>query len=269
MVGTMGLRLLLALTLVVAGCGGATPTVDPATAMCRADVESANKYAQNPAALDFALDDCPSLAALQDAVAADPGYLQPGVTVEDWVRNRCADPTALFSRDDLCLAVGPLHPATAEPMALPSGGSVMALGLAIPGLAAADIMSDMQGFPGMVCTGPTPFADGVNYVCEATPDFSAPGGGAIYRIEWVGVNPSEVRVVKATVLWFGAVGGGGHAFGDFLGHIANTLPYEGAKPRQAWEWTVAGGGSRAFGPATFELVTSPSEDSRTLTIRGE
>lgn len=265
----MGSRLLLAFTLVVAGCGGATPTVDPATAKCRADVESANRYAQNPAALDFALDDCPSLAVLQDTLAADPGYLKPGVTVEDWVRSRCADPTALFSRDDICLAVGPLHPATAEPIALPSGGSVTALGLVIPGLAAADIMSDMQGFPGMDCTGPTPFADGVNYVCEATPDFSAPGGGATYRIEWVGMNPSEVRVVKATVLWFGAVGGGGHAFGDWLGHIANTLPYEGAKPEAASMWARGGEGSRAFGPAIFELATSPNEDSRTLTIRGQ
>ena len=79
--------------LIGAGCSPTltlppVPTPDP-MAVCQGDVEIANRSVGNVEALDFAIEDCGSLAILKAAIGADPGYLQAGVTVESFVATRC------------------------------------------------------------------------------------------------------------------------------------------------------------------------------------
>ena len=80
--------------VVLAGCQSAptlpaVPTPDP-MAVCQGDVEIANRSVGNVEALDFAIEDCGSVATLKAAIAAAPGYLPVGVSVESFVANRCA-----------------------------------------------------------------------------------------------------------------------------------------------------------------------------------
>jgi hypothetical protein len=97
--------LIIALLAVLdAGSSSPTPTPtrpapmeDAAVSACRADVAHANQDAHNVKALDFAIHDCPSLAALKAAMAAAPGYLDPSMRVDVFVWNRCNDPSATFA----------------------------------------------------------------------------------------------------------------------------------------------------------------------------
>jgi hypothetical protein len=111
---------ILAVIAIVAACAPsppqasaplATPTENAALASCQADIVHANLNVHDVTALDFAIHDCPSLAALKAALAADPGYMAPGVSVEDFVRNRCDDPNATFAGLDnpICDEVPPLQ----------------------------------------------------------------------------------------------------------------------------------------------------------------
>jgi hypothetical protein len=88
------------LVLAVAGCSSAssiepTATEDPAELSCRADVSHANLHVQDITALDFAIHDCRSLRMLKAAIAANPGYLDPSVSVREFAKNRCRDPAFL------------------------------------------------------------------------------------------------------------------------------------------------------------------------------
>ena len=79
--------------VVLAGCQSAptlppVPTLDP-MAVCQGDVEVANRSVGNVEALDFAIEDCGSLATLKAAIAAAPGYVPRGVSVESFVATRC------------------------------------------------------------------------------------------------------------------------------------------------------------------------------------
>ena len=114
------MRRLIAIALLMAACGGGgtaqatrapAPTEDPAIVACRSDVQHGNLNAQDITALDFAIHDCPSLAALKAAIAAAPGYLDAGVAVETFVRNRCDDPKAVFAglKNPVCDQTPPLQ----------------------------------------------------------------------------------------------------------------------------------------------------------------
>jgi hypothetical protein len=106
----------IVLAVILSGCAPSVtatpgPTDDPALASCRADVLHANLNVHDVTALDFAIHDCPSLAALKAAVQAAPGYLNAGVRVEEFVRNRCDDPAAVFAglKNPVCDEAPPLQ----------------------------------------------------------------------------------------------------------------------------------------------------------------
>jgi hypothetical protein len=85
-------------TLIGAGCSP-TPTLPPVPtpdpmAVCQGDVEIANRSVGNVEALDFAIEDCGSLATLKAAMGAAPGYLPAGVSVESFVATRCTSSTS-------------------------------------------------------------------------------------------------------------------------------------------------------------------------------
>lgn len=85
------MRSILALPIaavLIAGCASAAPTDGP-LADCKADVTHANLNRHDIEALDFAIADCGSLANLRQVVAAHSGYLDSGVTVEQFAANRC------------------------------------------------------------------------------------------------------------------------------------------------------------------------------------
>lgn len=96
---------LLGLALVLGACSSAASTPSPAPTSaadaayesCAQEVRIANRDAHNVKALDFAIHDCPSLAVLKRAIAANPGYLNASTSPEEFVANRCADPGAEFA----------------------------------------------------------------------------------------------------------------------------------------------------------------------------
>jgi hypothetical protein len=103
--------LLVAVLLAVVACGGsdgAVPFVSiqpspAATDTCGQDVADANANRHDITALDQAIVDCPSVAALKAAIAANPGYLDPGVSVEEFAANRCAaDVTLVLVGSPVC-----------------------------------------------------------------------------------------------------------------------------------------------------------------------
>jgi hypothetical protein len=106
----------IALALSLAACAPTTtatpaPPYAPEIEKCEADVAHANLNVHDVTALDFAIHDCPSLFVLIGALSAAPGYLNASTTVEEFVRNRCDDPKAVFAglKNPVCDEAPPLQ----------------------------------------------------------------------------------------------------------------------------------------------------------------
>jgi hypothetical protein len=109
-------KILWLVVLLAIGCGSAkstptlapAPTEDPAITACNAGVEHANLHVHDVEGLDFAIHDCPSVAALKAALARHPGYLDPTMTTpEEFAANRCMYAAAVPLRDaPICVELG-------------------------------------------------------------------------------------------------------------------------------------------------------------------
>ena len=178
------------------------------------------------------------------------------------------DPTSPSPRPSVAIASSappsekPATPAVTEE-ASPSGESVAQFGAQIPGLTAADVKLNL-GDRGFTCEGQTLFLDGIDEICqdERDPTFD-------YRVEIVGMNPTDIRQVEAVHFWYGDKAVQDGDADAFLGYIA-TLPYEGAEPEAARAWVEDNDeGTATFGGATFTLTTGGDGLARILTISGQ